>query len=412
MSLTGGAGDLQLTGDQKRAQEAIMAFFSGQHGQLLKVGGFAGTGKTTIVAETIEKLLNRPRIAFCAFTGKAASVLKRKLDARKALRETDYCGTIHGLIYTPFMKEDRIGGWKEKSEADREPGKEVARKPVMERTSAPVGFKKNETIPYDFIIVDEASMLREDLYDDLASFGAPVLAVGDHGQLYPVGDDFSLMRTPDIRLEQIHRQAEGHPIIRMSIMARESGYIPIGEYGPGVEKVRERQRAHTAEIGPDTMFLCGINTTRVFYNNFIRERLGFRAQDPEVGEKIICLKNNREKEIYNGMTGTLTSLTPKGDHWYDVVVDMEDGREFADWVFKHQFGSVYPIFEYEKMPPWQIRNLFDWGYCLTVHKSQGSEAKSVVVIEERVGRMSNEDWSRWLYTAVTRAREKLLVIGS
>jgi exodeoxyribonuclease-5 len=160
------------------------------------------------------------------------------------------------------------------------------------------------------------------------------------------------------------------------------------------------------------MFLCGINTTRVFYNNFIRERLGFRAQDPEVGEKIICLKNNREKEIYNGMTGTLTSLTPKGDHWYDVVVDMEDGREFADWVFKHQFGSVYPIFEYEKMPPWQIRNLFDWGYCLTVHKSQGSEAKSVVVIEERVGRMSNEDWSRWLYTAVTRAREKLLVIGS
>jgi exodeoxyribonuclease-5 len=55
--------------------------------------------------------------------------------------------------------------------------------------------------------------------------------------------------------------------------------------------------------------------------------------------------------------------------------------------------------------------LFDFGYTLTVHKAQGSQAKRVILFEERFGKMSDEDWRRWLYTAVTRAEEELYIFA-
>ena len=56
-------------------------------------------------------------------------------------------------------------------------------------------------------------------------------------------------------------------------------------------------------------------------------------------------------------------------------------------------------------------DLFDFGYALTVHKAQGSQAKRVILFEERFKQMSNLDWRRWLYTAVTRAEEELIILG-
>jgi len=55
--------------------------------------------------------------------------------------------------------------------------------------------------------------------------------------------------------------------------------------------------------------------------------------------------------------------------------------------------------------------LFDWGYALTVHKAQGSEADQVVLFEERFSFYDDEMWNRWLYTAVTRAKNELYWIG-
>ncbi len=54
-------------------------------------------------------------------------------------------------------------------------------------------------------------------------------------------------------------------------------------------------------------------------------------------------------------------------------------------------------------------DLFDFGYALTVHKAQGSQAKKVVLFEERFPKMTDDDWKRWLYTAVTRAEEELYI---
>lgn len=419
--------DIELTGDQKKASDAIIEFVhnprAGNFGHpLLTLGGYAGTGKTTTVAETIKILKSmgwdRP-IAYCAFAGKAASVLKSKLDAHRLLNEMDYCGTIHSLIYTPFSRTPQAPG----PQITHEDLSEVAlpRQPITERSRMDIGFnivEKSSLNHFGLIVVDEASMLNQQVFEDLTQFNIPILAVGDHGQLPPVGDKFSLMEHCDIKLEKIHRQAEGDPIIQVSIMAREYGKIKVGAYGDNVEKIRMAgSLAWADKIKFDTMMLCGTNNTRVWWNNFLRSRYGFASEDPMKGERVICLKNNREFEIYNGMTGVIDTIGPNGEHWYHAAIRMDANFLYdGHFVFKHQFGSTYPIYKFNvpsgaEMPGWMIGDLFDWAYCMTVHKAQGSEADDVVVIEERL-RGTQEDWCRWLYTAVTRAKKRLLIVGS
>lgn len=402
--------EIALSADQIKASEAIIAHISGKTGQILTMGGFAGTGKTTTLAASIGMVTNRPNIAFCAFSGKAASVLKSKLNRAMALAPGDYVGTIHGLIYKPRHGNSGGGTLTETDiETDKAP---VERKPIIGVQDQRMAFDLVEDIDQKVIVVDEASMVNAEIFEDLKSFGRSIIAIGDHGQLPPVFGSFNLMENPMIRLEKIHRQAEGDPIIEVSRLAREDGRIPIGVYGPGVEKIQKTGSLNFADrIGLETMVLCGMNVTRVWWNNFLRTRHGFTSNDPEVGERIICLKNNREMEIYNGMTGQITSIVAKGQHWYKMGATFDQGNIYDGWCYKHQFGSVKTAFSVPGMPAWQVGDLFDWAYAMTVHKSQGSEADDVVVIEERISR-TDDDWRRWLYTAVTRSKKKLLVVGS
>lgn len=401
---------MELSADQVKVSEAIMAHIAGQSGNLLTVGGFAGCGKTSTLAETVRMVKNRPRIAFTAFSGKAASVLKSKLERVGALAPGDYVGTIHGLIYTPLHGNGGGGVLTESDiEVDKAP---VERKPITGDVQQKMAFKLVDSIDQKIIVVDEASMLNEEIFIDLQSFGHPIIAIGDHGQLPPVMGNFNLMENPMIRLERIHRQAEGDPIIHVSRLARENGRIPIGVYGDGVEKIQKTgSLAFTDRISKDAMVLCGMNVTRVWWNNFLRMRAGFKSNDPEVGERIICLKNNREVEIYNGMTGVITGIQAKGQHWYKMQAVMDNGNVYDGWCYKHQFGAVKTAFNVPNMPAWQVGDLFDWAYCMTVHKSQGSEADEVVVLEERISRTEDE-YRRWLYTAVTRAKKNLFIVGS
>jgi len=414
-----------LSPDQKKASEAIIEFIknpstSNRGGSyVFTMGGFAGCGKTFTIAATIKKLkrdgISFP-IAYCAFAGKAASVLKTKLDAHALLSDQDYCGTIHGLIYTPYSKEDKVNG---KSADRKEDDLEAPRRPVLERSKMDVGFTKKDTFElsqYKLIVIDEASMVNERIYQDLTEFNIPILAVGDHGQLPPVGGDFNLMENPMIRLEHIHRQAEGDPIINLSMMARESGRIPIGKYGEFVEKIQARgDHAYADRITRDTVILCGTNATRVWWNDYLRGRWGFKSIDPEIGERVICLKNNKNSEIYNGMMGTILSIQSEGKHWYWLRVQMDAGNVYLGRALKHQFGSVSNLYQFtengRQMMGREIGDLFDWAYCITTHKSQGSEWNDVVVMEERMGG-DNDQWKRWLYTATTRSKKRLLIVGS
>ena len=375
----------ELTPDQKNAHDIIIDWFLSDH-KLMTLGGYAGTGKTFLTSQIARTLKNMNlRLAFCTVAGKASTVLRAKLG--EILKPEDYCGTIHSLIYRLIHKEKLKSG----------------------RTELYFSADEEKLLPYDLIIVDEASMMNEWMFRDLSVYGIPILAVGDHGQLPPVKGNFNLMSNPEIKLEKIMRQAENNPIIKIALMAREEGRIAYGNYGPGCLKTADPSVLHKHDWASiNSISLCGLNKTRVRMNNFAREKLK-RDQfiAPIVGEPIICLYNNNKKLIYNGNIGIILNINislNSGEEIFEVEVDMGD-RIFRNGISPEQFGKEYVSVDDKS----EDVDYFDFAYCTTVHKAQGSEWDNVLVLEEGEFLWKGDMWRRWLYTAVTRARERLVI---
>lgn len=406
---------IELSADQSKAMEAVVAHLKGETGPLLTVGGYAGTGKSTVLAESVRVFGESPDpIAFCAPSQKAADVMLGKLLAAGAFRVgVDHCGTVHSVAYDLRDAKQRMS--RKAAESAAQVVQDGTRRPIEGRIDQELEFtSKANRRRYRAIVLDEASMLNEDMFSELSSFGVPVVAFGDHGQLPPVKSEFNLMQNPMVRLEKIHRQAEASPIIRVALLAREEGSIPVREFGEGVAKVRAgSDLSWSSVLDREWVMLCGRNQTRTFWNNRLRACYGFKGDDVEAGENVICLRNNRMARLSNGLVGRIVSAVPQGAHWYRISVDIGKGELFHGDVLKHQFGSQSTLYTYPpaNLDATEVGDLFDWAWCITVHKSQGSEWDSVCVMEERMGG-SDDMWRRWLYTAVTRARRRLLVVGS
>jgi len=330
-------------------------------------------------------------VAFASFTGKATRVLKGKLNENESIYKGDSIGTIHSLIYSP----------------------------VVDGKKNIVGWKKKDEIETDLIVIDEGSMVDKVIWEDLVSYGRPIVVVGDHGQLPPIRGDFNLMEKPMLKLEKIHRQAEKNPIIRVSMLAREEGKIPFEKFGDGVEKMnkkemecQERVEELLGNYNSEILVLCGYNNTRVKLNKFIREKLQFESEKPTTGDRVICLRNNHKVGIYNGMLGMIDSLEEKDERWLKAVIEMDGEKDsYEGLILKSQFNSQEAM-NFSKDRYLTIKgDLFDFGYALTVHKAQGSQAKKVILFEERFAKMDENMWRRWLYTAVTRAEEELFIAG-
>ncbi len=382
-----------MSSDQKLAINNLLNWYGSKASQYITLGGYAGTGKTTLISilrDKIKKKHKKVKVAFVSYTGKAARVLRNKLAENKTMVSGDFVGTIHSLIYSPIVNSKKeITGWK-----------------------------KKEMVEQDLIIIDEASMVSASIWSDLLSFNKTIIAVGDHGQLPPIEGSFNLMEKPILKLLEIHRQARDNPIIKLSILAREEGKIPVGIYGKGIKKFDGREAWVANEVDEElknynfeTMVLCGYNNTRVKLNKFIRSNLGFETEEVNVGDKVICLKNNHAKEIFNGMLGTIESLYDKDENWWETEIEMDDGSFYSGMMAKDQFGKTAGINFTEKRGRYLKGDLFDFGYALTVHKAQGSQAKKVILFEERFSKMTDDQWRRWLYTGITRAEEELLIIG-
>lgn len=377
----------------------------------LTIGGYAGTGKTFLIGsirKEIEKRLRmKPNISYCSFTGKAASVLKSKLDELGNLDSSrDFVGTIHRLMYIPeFIKDKKTG-----------------------KTSL-IRWRKTDYINADLIIIDEASMVNNQLWNDLLSYGIPIIAVGDHGQLPPVGEEKSnIMIKPHFVLKEVHRQALDSPIIKLSVGVRNEGCIPYGIYDKTVLKMNwlnqnAKNIFNNINWNEDTICLCGFNATRVKLNNYIRNKKQFTQPDPYPGERLICLKNNYDTKIMNGQIGTLSWVTMHSKDLYcmDIKIDNTDSL-YSNLVHTHCFGKERYDDAYDMISPKKVKtilkktdyssiDLFDFGYAISVHKSQGSEFQKVVLFEQRSKHWDDEYYSKWLYTAITRAKEKLLIIG-
>jgi len=346
---------MEFSPQQDDALVAASRWLKAGDRQVFRLFGYAGTGKTTLARHLAEDVDGD--VLFAAFTGKAAQVLRSR-GATKA-------STIHSLIYRP-KGEDVV--------EDEETG----RKEVLPT------FSLNRQSPLskaDLIIIDECSMVDEDLGRDLLSFGTPVLVLGDPGQLPPVsGGGFFTEHEPDILLEEIHRQARDNPIIELARQVREGNQVMIGDYGDAAKVISKRD-VDTDEVLAADQVLVGTNKTRRLYNQRLRDLKGFEGPLPAAGDKLVCLRNIRTED------------------------DGVDRHSAKVKLLKAAFE------EPEKEIPWQIKRRhddFDYGYALTVHKAQGSQWENVYLFDESYAFREHRD--RWLYTAITRAAEQLTIV--
>jgi len=388
-------------------ESEVLKFNSYRDQFITTVGGYAGTGKTTLICELRKRLKKRTKlsVAFLTFTGKASSVLKLKLAAHKAFYHDDYIGTIHGLIYKPETIWDKtlntyvILGWR---------------------------LRDKEEVWPDLFIIDEASMVSKSIFCDLLRFEKPIIAFGDHGQLPPISDDFNLMDEPEFKLTEIHRQALNSPIIKLSKLAREDAYIPSKIYSPEVFKLPwdhkwcKKLWDEKIDFTDNIIVLCGFNTTRANLNDKIRKKLGYKKEIPYPGEKVVCLKNNHYADIMNGQIGEVIWVMPENEDLYRITLDI-DSNIYEVLIAKRCFGEVqYTMYKdkrsnlsehkYASEKGFNTVSFFDYGYTISVHKSQGAEWDRVILFEQRSKHWDDEYYSRWLYTAVTRSREKLMIV--
>lgn len=366
--------------------ESIMAWSSQQDEALSQVGkwlknsdeqvfrlfGFAGTGKTTLAVHFADHVDGD--VVFGAFTGKAAAVMRSK-----GCREAT---TIHSMIYR--SREDDDGG------------------PLF------VINQKSPAATADLIIIDECSMVDADLGRDLLSFGTKVLVLGDPAQLPPVrGGGFFTETEPDMMLTEVHRQARDNPIIHLSMDVREGKGLTPGTYGES--NVIRRRDIDAARIMTADQVLVGLNKTRRQYNTRIRQLLGFRDNMPAVGEKLVCLKNDKSKGLLNGgiwKVDALRQSNKTGLVRMDVTPEDEVKRKVVDVSVLEEFfdgreDAIQPFIRRET-------DEFTYGYALTVHKAQGSQWDDMVLFDESFAFREHRD--RWLYTGLTRAAEKITVV--
>jgi exodeoxyribonuclease-5 len=389
---------MQLSEDQQVAVDTILAWYFDDQSQTLTMGGYAGTGKTTVISHLLE-LFRRTgvTVAVCAFTGKAASNLRRKGVSQAC--------TMHSLLYVP---QDYCAVCMVVAEAPpKDPDEERPRKskPVCSKCKSGDDVKTRWiTVPMigaDLVIVDEASMLSHALVEDLEALASRVLYVGDHGQLEPIGKDPGLMRDPKIKLERIHRQAEDSPIIRFAHSVR-CGNVPASWIDPD-PRVCVRVGIEGVDMASFDAILCGYNRTRVGANRKVRALRGHTGLLNE-RERIICLHNDKNLGVFNGMLLTVTGVHGHNEGTGVVLVDVEDedGKAKRNLpLLRTQFGRE------SKLDPRSVPNgvaICDYGYAMTAHKSQGSEWPKVAVLEQIA---SSWTATRWRYTAATRASDEL-----
>jgi exodeoxyribonuclease-5 len=362
---------------------------------MTRIGGYAGTGKTTLIHAVMQG--SPVGLAVCAYTGKAANVLRSK--------GLPTARTIHSTCY------------KHQSVEEPDPKKPGKMRVVSRFLPVPLEALRDAGI--GGFIIDEASMVGKEVLDDLTAYGLPIIAVGDPGQLPPISKyDVNLMQSPDYVLEKIHRQAADSAIIRLATEIRTKGASSVTSFeSTGDVKVVDKYEAKQEN---SDVVLCGFNRTRAAMNTLLRKRAGRTEPTPMVGEPIIFLANDSHLGVFNGMMGTVAEVRgstvamiyPRGEdplsiNVYDLMVRI-DGDETPRPFAVSSFGFEGNKVEWgQSAAHFNRYALADYGYAITCHKAQGSQWPKVTVLNEAAPKLW--DQKRWLYTAVTRAANNLVV---
>ncbi len=433
---------------------------------IVRIEGYAGSGKSTILPFILEKLGFDPfRVSFLAPTGKAAKVMRKKLSAQNF--PNPIATTIHSAIYrakpAPVAQlEDEL----EKHQIDlsmakidlgiakAEGGDVGAQERLIEKLTRAVArlqadlhnlyledkisFQLNVDSPLaqsQLIVIDEGSMVGKMMAGDLGYFNVPILVMGDPGQLPPVGDDPGLLvGTPDFFLSEVHRQAAENPIIKLATLARKGRELPYGDYHDP-DGILRAQVVRRRDWDPDSLIekarlsleededanlpqvLVGTNRTRYRITQMFREGL---PKGPTKNEPLIVRKNSKEHPaLVNGaLAKCLSDEVNLKDG--DVVCRMsfmdEEGASYENMrvfqgLFEDHHAGQKNSFTADSRSAYRAKQSsihLDFGWALTVHNAQGSQWDHVVLVDE--SSVFKEDCDKHLYTGITRAAETLTIL--
>lgn len=361
-----------------------------------------GTGKSTLVKFAIAALGVRPdRVAYATFTGKAAEVLRKKGNKGAC--------TLHRLLYDHIPK----------------PGGGFIRKPKAQ-------------LDCEIVVVDEVSMAPKSMIDMLLRHRVYVIFLGDPFQLPQIdkNESHNILEEAHIFLDEVMRQAAESEIIQVSMKIRNREPISFME-GKEVIIIPKTQLVEGHLTWADQI-ICATNATRENINMQMRNIYGYSGL-PQDGEKLICLRNywddisDNGDALVNGTTGILRNsfesfrrmpafvqpqnipiiqgdfITSDDSIFNSVEIDkkfiMENVKCITDNKILYRLGKMK-----EKIGDIVPRE-FAFGYAITCHKAQGSEWDKVLVLEEKFP-YKEEEHARWLYTAVTRAASRLVLVRS
>lgn len=373
---------MHLTPEQEAALTAIRA----ETREAVLVGP-AGTGKTTCLRE-----LTGSRTVLAAPTGKAA------------VRLTQATGqparTLHSLLYRGADDEGR-----ELVFTDPQPPCE----------------------PGETLIVDEASMVGAQLYDDVMSVlprSARVVWVGDREQLEPVRDTWGPdLARPTAELTEVHRQAAGNPIIQYATAIRQGAG---GRWRSRWDADDERLRfwpgdvdqvvawlAQRLQEGADATAITFTHRTRERINAGVRRALGHTADLIVPGDRLLCRMNDTGLGVANGEVFTAERVDRTRRGWR---IRFREGFEaqVLEELLNTRGNEAYQLRRRMGRGRWGERSIIHvWhGFCLTVHSAQGSQWDEVAFARGpallRMARSDRDAARRLAYTAVTRAAEKLV----
>lgn len=404
--------------------------------------GFAGTGKSTVLPFLVEATgLDPKQIVFCSPTGKAAKVMTKKMRAEGM---NQVATTIHKAMYRPkamkaYQIEQELFGKQALYKAAVQAGDGAS---IRELARAVKALEKDLERAYDenapkfqldpdaptlrgahLVVVDECSMVDKDMAEDLRSFGVPILAIGDPGQLPPVstaGPGFC-NRVADAALTEIHRQAADNPIIWASMLIRNGEWVPYGSHGGGLLNVIEpHQDNKTFDLDLDAQIIVGTHEKRWQVTRKLRKLSGMHGEGPCKGEMMIVTKNSQQHpSLVNGTMALVSEdvgMLSDGAITFQMDIVDEDGKTYhvkclQSVLEEHYRGKNNPsapkrdVFRARQTP--NVHEI-DYAYAITCHKAQGSQWDEVVVHDQSSS--FRADASRWLYTAVTRAAERLTLI--
>lgn len=396
-------GDFQLNEDQADAVDRILDWLYVADSPFV-LGGYAGTGKTTLSARLPALLgLDPADVLFLTPTNQAQKVLRRRL-AAPGPTNTVFSHLYVGLPRHCERCPAEAGNAMQVMDADRD-GEGMPDCHVALRDDGCCTLDREaraSVARYRLVVVDEASMLQPDDYAALRAHGGALLLVGDPGQLPPVKSDFSAVDAPDYVLRRIMRQGEGSEILAFAAAVREGRPLPA-MVDPAAGEVRRLHPSvpvpwHWQENGTPARLDAVIvqsNAARRAHNAAARAALDRDPAGPALpGDLVQANRRLNEGMIYNGMTLTVAEVERGGQAL--VLRSDDDGYLHRVWLGDRVVD--------------QDGCGLNYGYAFTCHKAQGSEWDRVLVYPPTVG--TPAEMRRWTYTAMTRARRMLALAMS